>query len=109
MVTINITPSAQRAFKKDCRKNDLDLREVYMRVFIKGGGRAGLAIEKDKSSSDYLVKTSGIKVLVDKTSASFLEGAVIGYQKDGTSGYTVTMPTMENGVCSGCSGGKGCC
>lgn len=107
---IKISKKAVEKFEEACDQNNLNSDEVYIRAFIQSGGTAGLSIEKDKKSTDYLVKTKGVRIVVDKTSAAFLEGAEIGYQTGGgNKGFTIKMPAMTLPACNGCDGNAGCC
>lgn len=109
-MNISISKQAVSEYKKACKQNNLDPNKNYIRAYIQSGGTAGLSIETKKHPTDFLVKTNGIKIVVDKTSATFLEGAEIGFQKTGSNaGFTIKMPAMTLPGCSGCSGDAGCC
>lgn len=82
---LSLTPSAQEEIKKAIEESDLE-GEVFLRVMIAGGGCSGFSyqilIENEKFEDDNLIEQGGIKVLVDKKSALFLEGTVLDYYKD---------------------------
>lgn len=60
-----------------------NLTDHGLRVFVSGGGcsgmQYGMAIEKDASEFDTIFEQSGIRVIVDPTSMSYLMGATIDY------------------------------
>ena len=55
-----------------------------LRVFVQGGGCAGLqygmAFEDTAREGDTVVETRGVRLFVDPFSARYLEGACIDYQ-----------------------------
>jgi iron-sulfur cluster assembly protein len=61
-----------------------DLPEHGLRVFVQGGGCAGLqygmAFENATREGDTVVEVKGVRLFVDRFSAQYLEGACIDYQ-----------------------------
>jgi len=61
-----------------------DLSGHGLRVFVQGGGCAGLqysmAFEVSPKDDDLLVEDKGVRLFVDPFSARFLEGACIDFQ-----------------------------
>ena len=61
-----------------------NLSEHGLRVFVPGGGCAGLqygmAFEDATREGDTVVETKGVRLFVDPFSAQYLEGACIDYQ-----------------------------
>ncbi len=75
--------------------------ELALRLAVRPGGCAGFSYEmffdtdvaSDDVTADY---AGGVKVVVDRTSAQLLEGAVLDY-KDGlqASGFSINNPNAE--------------
>jgi iron-sulfur cluster assembly accessory protein len=61
-----------------------DLRDHGLRIFVQGGGCAGLqygmAYENAAREGDMVVETQGIRLFVDPFSAPYLHGACIDFQ-----------------------------
>jgi iron-sulfur cluster assembly accessory protein len=61
-----------------------NLLEHGLRVFVQGGGCAGLqygmAYEEKPEERDVVVEVKGVRLYVDPFSARYLEGACIDYQ-----------------------------
>jgi iron-sulfur cluster assembly protein len=64
--------------------HEQDLPGHGLRVFVQGGGCAGLqysmAFEETPKEDDVLVADKGVRLFVDPFSARFLEGARIDFQ-----------------------------
>ena len=77
-----------------------------------GGGGAvqfGMAFAKPRPD-DEVVKIDGFSVIVDPTSAQFVNGAVIDYVEDiQESGFKITNPTLPEPDEGGKAGGCGSC
>jgi iron-sulfur cluster assembly accessory protein len=77
-----------------------------------GGGGAvqfGMAFAKPRAD-DEVVKIDGFSVIVDPTSAQFVNGAVIDYVEDiQESGFKITNPTLPEPDDAGKAGGCGSC
>ena len=74
--------------------------EQGLRVFVEGGGCAGLqyamAFEQSARENDTIVKTKGIRLFVDPFSGQYLAGACIDYEDTpmGT-GFRVDNPNAH--------------
>ena len=73
---------------------------LALRVAVKPGGCSGFAYEMffdtDVAADDILNEYSGVKVIVDPSSAQLLDGAELDY-KDGLdqSGFAITNPNAQ--------------
>ena len=73
---------------------------LALRVAVKPGGCSGFAYEMffdtDRTDDDLINDYSGVKVVVDPSSAQLLTGATLDY-KDGLeqSGFAITNPNAE--------------
>jgi iron-sulfur cluster assembly accessory protein len=73
------------------------LLEHGLRVFVHGGGCAGLqygmAFEDTKQEGDMVLEVKGVRLFVDRFSADYLEGACIDYEDTPMgSGFRVDNP-----------------
>jgi iron-sulfur cluster assembly protein/iron-sulfur cluster insertion protein len=74
--------------------------ELALRVAVRPGGCSGFAYEMffdtDVAGDDLLTEHSGVRVVVDPSSAQLLGGATLDY-KDGLqeSGFSITNPNAE--------------
>lgn len=74
--------------------------ELALRVAVRPGGCSGFAYEmffdSDVATDDVTVEHSGVRVIVDPSSAQLLTGATLDY-KDGLdqSGFSITNPNAQ--------------
>ena len=74
--------------------------ELALRVAVRPGGCSGFSYEMyfdtDVADDDTTVDYSGVKVVVDQSSAMLLEGATLDY-KDGLdqSGFSINNPNAQ--------------
>lgn len=73
---------------------------LALRVAVRPGGCSGFSYEmffdSDVASDDLTVEKSGVRVIVDPSSAQLLTGATLDY-KDGLdqSGFAITNPNAQ--------------
>ena len=73
---------------------------LALRVAVRPGGCSGFAYEmffdSDVATDDVTVEQSGVRVIVDPSSAQLLTGATLDY-KDGLdqSGFAITNPNAQ--------------
>ena len=83
---INVTPSA--ATKISELLTEENKLGAGLRVFVQGGGcsgfQYGLMIDEGEGdeTTDAVIESNGVKLLVDPISARYLRGASIDYQQD---------------------------
>ncbi len=82
--------------------------EAGLRLYISGGGCAGMSygmsIDDSISSDDAVVKTKGVKVIVDKLSLIYLRGSKIDYVENlQTSGFQIDNPNAASSCGCGLS------
>ena len=92
---IKITPKAVEHIKGLLAKEGKP--EAGLRLYISGGGCAGMSygmsIEDTVANDDAVVRSSGVKVIVDKLSLIYLRGSTIDYEETlQTSGFKVDNP-----------------
>jgi len=74
--------------------------ELALRVAVRPGGCSGYSYEMffdgDVATDDELAEFSGVKVIVDPSSAQLLNGATLDY-KDGlqNAGFAIDNPTAQ--------------
>jgi len=69
-----------------------------------GCGRIGysMGLEESPGTEDELVEVSGLRFVVDPKSASYVEGAEIGYNTDLVGGgFTIESPNAPSGCSCG--------
>jgi len=78
---VTLTPDAVKQVKFLMQKqNKLD---AGLRIGVKGGGCSGLSytmtLDANVTERDQVFEVDGIRVIVDRKSATFLEGTVLDY------------------------------
>jgi iron-sulfur cluster insertion protein len=98
---INVTPAAASKI------NDLLVEEnkveAGLRVFVQGGGcsgfQYGLMIDEGEgdADTDAVIRSNGIKLLVDPISARYLHGAEVDFVDNITGGgFTIKNPNAKS-------------
>jgi len=82
--------------------------EAGLRLYISGGGCAGMSygmsIDDSVSGDDAVVKSRGVKVIVDKLSLIYLRGSKIDYVENlQTSGFQIENPNAASSCGCGLS------
>jgi len=82
--------------------------EAGLRLYISGGGCAGMSygmsIDDAVSADDAVVRTKGVKVLVDKLSLIYLRGSKIDFVENlQTSGFQIDNPNAASSCGCGLS------
>jgi len=82
--------------------------EAGLRLYISGGGCAGMSygmsIDDTLSNDDAVVKSRGVKVIVDKLSLIYLRGSKIDYVENlQTSGFQIENPNAASSCGCGLS------
>lgn len=74
--------------------------ELALRLAVRPGGCAGFSydmfFDTDVATDDVTADFSGVRVVVDRTSAQLLDGAILDY-KDGlqASGFSINNPNAQ--------------
>lgn len=74
---------------------------IKLRVFVQGGGcsgfQYGFTFDEDQNEDDFDFEFSGVKLLVDAMSMTYLQGATINWREDlmGSS-FVIDNPNAEN-------------
>jgi iron-sulfur cluster insertion protein len=73
---------------------------LNLRVFVQGGGCSGMQygfmLDEEINEDDWSLEISGVKVLVDSMSGSYLQGAEVDYREDQYgSSFTIKNPTAQ--------------
>ena len=80
-----------------------------LRIFVQGSSCCGVQYGftfDEAQEGDTVVESAGLKVLVDPTSAPYLEGATVDFVDDERgAGFVIENP----GTDAGCSCGSGSC
>jgi len=105
-ITDKAASEVQRAIADYKSGGDAPEGELYLRLRVQGGGCSGFQNKLDLDPTyneklDNLFDTAGIKVVIDKRSMLYLEGAVVDFHDDlNKRGFSVTNPQAK-GTC-GC-------
>ena len=98
---INVTPSA--ATKITELLTEENKTEAGLRVFVQGGGcsgfQYGLMIDEGEgdASTDAVIESNGVKLLVDPISARYLRGAEVDFVDTITGGgFTIKNPNAKS-------------
>ena len=98
---IHVTPAAASKINELlAEENKL---EAGLRVFVQGGGcsgfQYGLMIDEGEgdASTDAVIQSNGIKLLVDPISARYLQGAEVDFVDNITGGgFTIKNPNAKS-------------
>ncbi len=78
---ITLTPKAAEKVREFMKQEGRD--DLYLRVYVSGGGCAGLSygmgFEEKAEQDDITIESEGIKMLVDSYSVNYLKGTEIDY------------------------------
>ncbi len=78
---ITLTPKAAEKVKEFMKQEGRD--DLYLRVYVAGGGCAGLSygmgFEEKVSEDDIVIEEHGVKMLIDSYSSNYLKGSEIDY------------------------------
>lgn len=82
--------------------------DAGLRLYISGGGCAGMSygmtIDDSTTNDDAIVRTKGVKVIVDKLSLIYLRGSKIDYVENlQTSGFQIENPNAASSCGCGLS------
>ena len=79
--TITVMPKAAEKVKEFMKQEGRD--DLYLRVYVSGGGCAGLSygmgFEEKPAEDDAVIEENGVKLLVDSYSSRYLKGTEIDY------------------------------
>ena len=82
-----------------------DSTDKPLRIFVQGGGCSGFQYGfqfDEKKEGDNVLEQSGIQILVDPQSATYLKDATVNYVEDFRgAGFAVENPNATGGSC-GC-------
>ena len=105
---INVTPTAaSKIAELLAEENKTD---AGLRVFVQGGGcsgfQYGLMIDEGEgdASTDAVIQSNGVKLLVDPISARYLTGAEVDFVDNITGGgFTIQNPNAKSTCVCGSS------
>lgn len=85
---------------EEFKKEDANIKEIYIRVGIKGGGCSGyqhiLAVEDGKNDRDTVYNIDGLDFIIDNISVLYLEGTTLDFVSDlNKHGFKFTNPSAK--------------
>jgi len=88
MSTVTLTENAVKEIKKIMEDQKLASDKTYLRAGVKGGGCSGFSWvfnldENYDENKDLLEEQDGLKIVMDKRSAMYLQGTTVDYYDDG--------------------------
>ena len=105
-VTEKAASEVKRAISDYKSGDDAPEGELYLRLRVQGGGCSGFQNKLDLDPSfneklDHMFEQQGIKIVIDKRSMLYLEGATVDFHDDlNKRGFSITNPQAK-GTC-GC-------
>jgi iron-sulfur cluster insertion protein len=85
--------------------------EQALRIAVTGGGCSGfqyaLGFDDQREADDIVIEQGGVRVLVDPTSAEYLQGAVVDFQ-DGLNGKGFAIENPNSTGSCGCGQSFSC-
>ena len=116
---ITITETAQKQVKQliltNAEKKSIEPNSLFLRIYIAGAGPAGLnhgmALTTEKREDDMVIDEGEFKILVDKMSEQYLDGAEVDFvSHELGSNFKIINPNQIAAAgCSTCGGDAGCC
>jgi iron-sulfur cluster assembly protein len=97
--------AAQEVVRISAEQRDSDPKvpeQLYLRLRIVGGGCSGYSSKLDldpeiNEANDVIFEQHGVKVVVDKRSLLYVDGATIDYHEDlNQRGFKVDVPGAKN-------------
>ena len=93
---ISLTPTALDKVKGLLAQESDNLPQGGLRIYVQGGGCSGLRyglVLDEAGEGDQVFEQDGLKVIVDPSSLTQLEGAEVDFKEDLMGGgFTVTNP-----------------
>jgi iron-sulfur cluster insertion protein len=100
-MNIQVTPTAAGKISELLAEENKT--DAGLRVFVQGGGcsgfQYGLMIDEGEgdSTTDTVIETNGVKLLVDPISARYLKGAEVDFVDNVTGGgFTIKNPNAKS-------------
>jgi len=100
MLNVSITDTAANIILETMEDNDF--KNGYLEIAVVGGGCSGLKYQMGLSEydevdlDDLVVEEKGIKILVNRSSAKYLDGAVVDYTTNGAIiGFKIDNPNAS--------------
>ena len=107
MITISDTAAAKvKELLQQEGKTDHALR-IFVRGMSCSGPAYGMALDDEPRADDAVEEFDGVRILVDPTSAEYVQGAEVDYVEETMrSGFTIFNPNVQ--TAGGCGGNCTC-
>ncbi len=101
---ISVTPKAAEKVKEFMKQEGRE--DLFLRVYVSGGGCAGLSygmgFEEKADEEDTVIEQNGVKLLVDSYSSRHLQGTEIDYIESLMgSGFKINNPNVTKSCSCG--------
>lgn len=99
---VTLTPVAAEKVKATMADFAPDSSEMFLRMRVEAGGCTGFIDKLDldpnyNPNADRLIVSHGVRIIADKRSALYMNGATIDYVKEaGKEGFKVTHPFAKS-------------
>lgn len=97
---MTVTKRAAEELVQIMKDDGKDITKDFLRVFVQGGGcsgfQYGLALSDEKTDTDKLFESNGVKVIVDPISIRYLEGAEVDFQDSPNKGFVIKNPNVKS-------------
>jgi len=87
MATVQLTERAAKEVKQIMQEQEMSPETTYLRVGVAGGGCSGFMYnfnleEEYDEANDSLHEQDGLKIVVDRKSALYLDGTEVDFHED---------------------------
>ena len=98
---ITITLLAAQKLRETMIGDNKNPDKDYLRIFVQGGGcsgfQYGLMLEENKTDTDQVFESNGMKVVVDPISIRYLENAEVDFIENETGGgFSIKNPNAKS-------------
>ena len=98
---ITITQLAAQKLRELMIEDNKNPDKDYLRVFVQGGGcsgfQYGLTLEENKTNTDQVFESNGVKIVVDPISINYLKDAEVDFIGNETGGgFSIKNPNAKS-------------
>ena len=100
--TITVTEKAHQEIKRIMEEQKMNVNTTALRIGVKGGGCSGFTTRLDldetfNEKTDILEMHNNVRVVIDKRSILYLNGATVDFNDDmNKRGFVINNPSAKN-------------